>query len=126
MKQLLWVNTPSYSARPSTKMTNSQWQQKFQIMKVNTIPSKEKKLISCVGSSRDYGLTGGDYQETAYVRYKQYINDVLRTIRMGHEDYCYFTYQIKELLRFEHERLKTRYIPSDQLWIVWLDGGIEE
>ena len=52
--------------------------------------------------------------------YEDYISSVLYTIRGGEIDYCYHEHQIVDLLRFEKERLHTRWLPQDKYFRVWL------
>lgn len=64
--------------------------------------------------------------ETSYVYYCQFINNVLHTIRgtpnePARKDYCYFIYQIADLLRFEHDRLCVAWKPETECFEVWLD-----
>lgn len=65
------------------------------------------------------------YGETQYSNYCSFINSILRTIRGSggkppQHDYCFFIYQITDLLRFEHDRLRTRWIPEYECFEVWL------
>ena len=63
--------------------------------------------------------------ETQYFRYRNYINDILCTIRSRHHavDYCYYIYQIADLLKYEPE-LKTRLDTTEEslpYFEVWLE-----
>ena len=64
--------------------------------------------------------TNGTYHGlTNWQSYCSYINDVLRNIRKGQVDYCYYIYQILDLLKFHYSDLKTKY--CDGYWEVWLE-----
>ena len=66
-----------------------------------------------VGENQEYdGITN-------WQSYCAYINDILRNIRKGGYDYCYYGYQIVELLKFHYNDLRTRY--CDGYWKVWLE-----
>ena len=102
-------------------LTGQLWDTLFLEMKSMTVPSNNKILKSyeCEVCS---GIVSNEYHgETSWQRYKQYINDVLRTIRNKETDYCYYAYQVQELLRFE-PNLKSRFVNDDglQYWEVWL------
>lgn len=111
------------NGRPSPTLTDSQWQQEFQIRKLQIKPY-----------SPNYTRMGGRYSRESHKRndedctydgptnYQQYchtINDMLSVIRSGKIDFCFFTYQIMDLLRFHYDDLRTKYI--DGYWMVWLD-----
>ena len=88
-------------------------------MKSIVEPCKDRKKLSC---KENKPKEGEKYDgETVYQRYCRYINDVLSEIRKGNHDYCYYCYQIRDLLRFEHNRLRTKYYPDGQYVEVWLD-----
>lgn len=111
------------NGRPSPTLTDRQWQQEFQIRKLQIKPY-----------SPNHTRMGGRYSRESYKRndedgaydgptnYQQYchtINDMLSVIRSGKIDFCFFTYQIMDLLRFHYNDLRTKYI--DGYWMVWLD-----
>lgn len=83
--------------KPSPSITDEKWQREFNIRKmfIKTCPKN-----------------GGPKNNCAY------INDVLKNIRNGQVDYCYFIYQIMELLKDYPVALRTRY--RDGYWEVWL------
>lgn len=58
--------------------------------------------------------------ETMYQRYCDFINGILSTIRAGESDYCFYTYQIAELLRFENIRLRSEWMPRHGCFRVWI------
>lgn len=91
------------------KITIEEWEDMFERMKKNNIPVNEKKMFT------KYGFQNSNYHD-----YCLYINSVLKVIRGGEQDYCYFTYQIKDLLRFEPE-LNVIYDYVNEVFIVWLD-----
>lgn len=113
---------------PNRNLTDEQWQDYFQKMKSRIPPSGERIMYK---TRNGMFLNGADIPvqydgETQYQRYQSFINDVLREIRSGRTEYCYFIYQIADLLRYEHDRLKTRYYPEDGCFTVWLVKEGEE
>ena len=85
--------------KPSPSLTDEKWQMEFNIRKmfINTCQ----------------GYTAGSKSNHIY------ITDVLNNIQHGQVDYCYFIYQIMDLLKVYPVSLKTRY--RDGYWEVWLN-----
>lgn len=83
--------------KPSPSLTDEKWQKEFNIRKmfIKTCPKNDSQQ-----------------------NHSAYINDVLRNIHNGQVDYCYFIYQIMDLLKVYPISLKTRY--RDGYWEVWL------
>ena len=110
--------------KPEKGMTNEEWQEYFALMKVLTKQTKERLLKrSSSPIINGYYVEGQlSYQgETQWERYKEFINSVLKTIRKGEYDYCFYIYQISELLRFEHDNLRTLWLPDERYFQVWLE-----
>ncbi|MBU9728935.1 hypothetical protein [Diplocloster modestus] len=106
---------------PPAELTNEQWQYLFTDLKQQTIPSGSTKMKGGNSHIRISGIYSlPESGDTQYQRYKYYINDVLRQIRKGNIEYCYYIYQICDLLRYEHDTLKTRYEPAGRYFEVWL------
>lgn len=112
------------SGRPTEFLTNEKWQKEFNVRKLFIKPySKDIKKMG--GKfSKESGKwneeTQGKYCGTTnYQEYCTYINDVLRNIRAGQVDYCYYIYQIMDLAKFHFDELRTRF--RDGYWEVWLD-----
>lgn len=111
--------------RPPLNLTDEKWQKEFNVRKLFVTPHKDgctKKL------SGKYTKESGKWNEetkgvydgcTNWQSYCTFINDILRNIRAGQVDYCYYTYQILDLLKFHYEDLQTRY--CDGYWEVWLN-----
>lgn len=112
------------NGRPLSSLTDAKWQKEFNVRKLFITPySKDIKRFGG-RSSKETGTwneetQGAYYGQTNYQEYCSYINDVLRNIRAGQVDYCYFIYQIEDLLKFHYDDLKTRY--RDEYWEVWLE-----
>ena len=113
------------NGRPLSTLTDEKWQKEFLVRKMFITPfSKDVKKFG--GKySKESGIwneeTSGVYHgQTNWQEYCSYINDVLRTIKSGQVDYCYFIYQIMDLAKFHYgnKQLKTRY--CDGYWEVWL------
>lgn len=120
LQKLGRFNSSGESGRPSPTMTDTYWQQKFEIMRVMTSASKRNSPQFGVYDqiSQIAGTYDGDTQHHYFIAF---IRSVLDSIRTGHCDYCFYTYQIAELLKYENDRLRTKYIPEDQMWEVWLE-----
>lgn len=110
------------NGRPSHTLTDEKWQTEFKIRKMFITPhSKKMKFLKGRHSTES-----GKWSEsvtyhgmTNWQEYCSFINDILRNIRSGQVDYCYFIYQIMELARF-HDNLRTKYING--YWEIWLEG----
>lgn len=100
--------------RPPKDMTEFQWNQYFDILKMTTEQSNEKKmrrsyspiLVNGYRDDSQFAYCG----ETQWSRYCQFINSVLNTIRHNEFDYCFCIYQIVDLLKFEHDRLEVKWL----------------
>lgn len=102
------------ASRLSDDMTNDEWQRAFAILKACNKPVKVRKMS--VGSAAYNGTFDG---ETNWHSYVQYINSVLKVIRSGETDYCYFICQIKDLLLYE-PNLKAIWVESGSYFMVSL------
>lgn len=119
------------AGRPNPNMTDAQWQQYFSVMKLLIKPSKTRKM-KCTAANMVINGCNMDGKieykgDTSYMNYCKYINSVLSTIRGEHSDvprhdYCYFIYQIADLLKYEHDRLRTKYMSENECFEVWLDS----
>lgn len=109
--------------RPRLDWTDKKWHQYFHALKRTVSPIQDKQIRRLPVTPVRLN-TGEQYKgETAYQSYCNFINDVLATIRSGEVDYCYFIYQIADLLLFEPE-LRTKLCCEDRLcpyFEVWLD-----
>ena len=75
--------------------TEDEWKKILeQLRKLARVHKKELMISS---SERQSEYSG----QTQYEIYSKYIKDVLQEIRIGHTDYCYFLYQLQDLLSFE-------------------------
>lgn len=109
-------------SRPSPDLTDKKWQEEFNAIRffVAPYPSTVKKLGG--KGSKEYGKFNPKVRydgQTNWQQYCVYINDVLSSIRQGNIDYCYFLYQVIDLLKFHHSDLETKYC-EDGYWKVWL------
>lgn len=111
--------------RPSYSLTNEKWQNELDVRKLFIKPYKDGSRKRLSGKhSKEFGTwneeINGTYTGcTNWQSYSRYINDVLSNIRAGQVDYCYYIYQIIDLLKFHFDDLKTRY--CDGYWEVWLE-----
>lgn len=112
------------NGRPTSTLTDEKWQKEFQVRKLFVKPVGKKVTKLSGKHSRESGMwnseLNGEYLGTTnWQDYCCYMNDVLRNIRAGQVDYCYFIYQITTLLKFHYNNLRTRY--RDGYWEVWLE-----
>lgn len=125
MKIEKFKNISDGKGRPNTLMTNTQWQEYFNIMKLSIQQSKDKRMKASPSPIVVNRYMAGNqltyYGETQWTIYRNYINSVLSAIRKGEYDYCYFIYQIADLLKYEHDNLRTLWIPKYRCFQVWLD-----
>lgn len=95
------------TGRPPENYTDLQWQQDFIRIKESINPSSLRKMKF----SRDPNNPNYTYHgKTQYQYYCSFINNILSTIRNGESDYCYCIYQVAELLKYEHDKLKTKWL----------------
>lgn len=112
------------NGRPSSNLTDEKWQKEFNVRKAFVKPYS-KNITRLTGQgSKESGMwneeTQGTYHgRTNWQEYCAYINDVLWNIRSGQRDYCYFIFQIEDLLKFHYDNLRTKY--CDGYWEVWLE-----
>ncbi len=113
------------NGRPTSSMTNEKWQKEFYIRKMFITPYP-RTITKLKGKySKESGMwneeTQGIYHGcTTWQSYCSYINDILNNIQRGQVDYCYYIYQILDLLKFHYNDLRTRY--CDGYWEVWLEN----
>lgn len=112
------------NGRPTSTLTDEKWQKEFLVRKLFVTPFSSK--VSRLGGrhsmkpgSWNKEFNGEYYGTTNWQDYCSYINDVLRNLRAGQVDYCYYIYQITTLLQFHYDTLKTKY--CDGYWEVWLE-----
>lgn len=112
------------NGRPDVNLTDKQWQEEFIIRKMYITPlsnkiTKLKGQYSQESYIWDSERQGTYLGATNWQQYCSYINSVLKTIRCGEHDYCYYIYQILDLLKFHYNTLHTKYL--DGYWEVWLE-----
>lgn len=111
--------------RPPEHWTDTEWQEYYKVMYSNTQQSsqwtmKKRKCYTTV-NGRNIDEQSSYCGDTQYEKYCDFINDMLKTIRQGLVDYCYYIYQVADLLRFEHENLRTEYMQEEECFKVWLE-----
>lgn len=112
------------NGRPTSSMTDEKWQKEFNLRKIFIKPySKDVKKLNSK-YSKESGMwneeTQGTYDGcTSWQSYCSYINDILTNIRSGQVDYCYYIYQLLDLVKFHYNDLRTKY--RDGYWEVWLE-----
>lgn len=111
--------------RPPSSLTDEKWQKEFDARKLFITPHKDGSTKKLSGKhSRESGTWNEEINGTYdgcrnWQSYCTYINDVLKNIRSGQVDYCYYIYQIIDLLKFHFDDLRTKY--CDGYWEVWLE-----
>jgi len=126
--QELYKRVNPRAAQPCCTWTDEQWQPYYSILKKKVPPIKDEKIRrSKLKTLCSEPRASTDPQPiydgvTLYGRYAGFINDVLLNIRLGAVDYCFYIYQIAELLKRE-PGLKTRLLNnnSSPYFEVWLD-----
>lgn len=112
------------AGQPPKDMTDEQWQTYFSQMTSMVKPSAEKRMNSSAKmtvNGRDIGSQSGYSGDTNWYYYCQTINTILAAIRKKKHDYCYNIHQITYLLKFEHDRLQTKWLPDSGCFEVWLN-----
>lgn len=102
------------------QMTDDQWQPLFNHLRETTVPSVAHRF-----DNTHYSFEHTPYTypgESDWFRYTQFINDILRSIRSGEEDFCFKIEHIIDLLRFEHERLSAEWLPDEGCFRVLIRG----
>lgn len=92
-------------SKPPKGYTNNDWQRDFTELK------KQAQLEPALPDpDLSYGLESS---------YETFINSILYLIRHGEIDYCYYIYQIVDLLKYE-KNLQSRWLEKEQQFRVWL------
>lgn len=110
--------------KPDKDMTDKEWQEYFGIMKTLTHQVKEKRMSCSTSPILINGYSDNQFTyhgDTQWTKYKEFINSILFSIRHGEYDYCFYIYHIAELLRYEHDNLRTKWLPDDNCFQVWLN-----
>lgn len=110
--------------KPDKDITDKEWQEYFNIMKTLIHPTSEKRMTCRTSSILINGYSDNQftyYGDTQWSKYKEFINSILFAIRHGEYDYCFYIYHIAELLRYEHDNLRTKWLPDDNCFQVWLN-----
>lgn len=105
----------------SENMTDTEWQDYFARMKMIVEPTNEKQM--CLRPFRSIYENGVYKGDTQAMRYRQFINSVLKTIRSGEVDYAFYIYQISDLLRYE-PNLQAKWLPVSGCFEVSLSSEV--
>lgn len=111
------VQIINYAKNLPTNYTNYQWQQDFQELKNEIKPSGFKYMSVGVTTTLPYQKYQG---KTQYQCYCDFINGILKSIRAGKKDYCFYVYHVKDLLQYEHDRLSVVWLNNEQCFQVSL------
>lgn len=115
--------TDLHTGRPPESLTSAEWQNYFQFIRLNTQPSSSPFMVkhACKAQQDNPNPKPVHHRNTSYDEYCDFINDMLKVLRSGKKDYCYYIYQISDLLKFEHDSLCTEYLQNDRCFKVWLE-----
>lgn len=102
--------------RPPKEYTNKEWLSDFENLKRTVIPAQEDRMREIPDTSS----YGSYYGKTQYQNYCSFINNILRNIRRGEVDYCYYIYQIADLLKYEKERLEVQWLQFERCFRISL------
>ena len=107
------------SGRPAYWMTDEYWQDRMAAMRQLIHPENPPRKMSTAFGRM---LPDGSISKTEFETYEycRFINEALHDMREGKTGRCYYIHQIAYLLYFEPKRLKTRYCPKEEFWVVWL------
>lgn len=105
---------------PPVNYTNNQWQSDFAILK-SQIEQCDSALMPNIREASET-VYQGYHGKTQYQRYCDFINSVLKNIRNGYIDYCFYIYQIAELLRYEHDNLEATWLEAEHCFRVFLEN----
>lgn len=101
--------------RIADKMTAPEWDNFFAFMKSHIKPRKTKYMtkpdaIHVTGNEEYHG-------ETEAWRYRNFINDILKSVRHGKIDYCFYVFQVRDLLKYE-PHIMVRYLENSDCFCV--------
>lgn len=109
------------SGRPEPGLTDKEWQEEFAIRKLYITPYKSRIVKLTCRYARQSNLYDPDVGNEYHGPTKLIAFYPLSAIRSGERNYCYYKYQIMDLLKFHYDTLRTRY--CDGYWEVWLERG---
>lgn len=116
--------------RPPDNMTDVEWQEYFKFIRSNIEPSNSQVMIKHLPDSC-HGFPDKTYKrvhrrKTQNDEYCDFINDMLKILRSGRVDYCYYVFQVTDLLKFEYDRLRSEYMSNEGCIKVWLEKPIDD
>ena len=106
------VSVLEKTGRPPLGYTDEQWQRDFDYLKSRIKQSSLTQMTVIPELPYSPGRTY--HGKTQYQCYCDFINDILNNIRNGGIDYCFYIYQVAELLKFEHDDLQVRYLEKEK------------
>ena len=96
-------------------MVVTEWDDFFAFMKSQIKPCGTKYMPTprseAINSNREY------HGETEAWRYRNFINDILKSVRHGKIDYCFYVFQVRDLLKYE-PRITVRYLENANCFCV--------
>ena len=124
--ELLKFDFIKSNGEPRGNMTDSQWEKCFNQLRKMTRQSRHKNIVCRDDLNKYFSklYNNQELSDPSLERYSQFINGILKSIRGGKEDYCFYVYQVADLLQFEHEHLKVRWMPAYKCFGVTLDGEV--
>ena len=106
------VGVSEKTGSPPSGYTDEQWQRDFSVLKSLVKKSKFNQMTVIPENSnyKDEPYHG----KSQYQYYCDFINDILSQIRKGKIDYCFYIYQIAELLKYEHDSLNAEWLEDER------------
>ena len=119
------ISEVSTATVPDSYCTNEDWQAYFKSLASIVEPKSHKRITHKDIQNHNsvfYSNPKTNDGEMLWQCYCSFINDTLSLIRRGECCYCFYIYQIAELLQFEHDRLNTEWMPEQKCFKVWLES----
>lgn len=106
------VSVLEKTGKQPSDYTNEQWQHDFELLKSKIKQSQFSQMT--VIPELPYSPDRTYHGKTQYQYYCDFINDILSNIRKGGIDYCFYIYQVAELLKYEYDNLQVRYLEKEK------------
>ena len=95
---------------PPSDYTDDQWQSDY--YEINSILREQKSKSEKTESTHGYPINIPQNGKTNQQYYYSFLIDTLTELKCGHRAYCYFVYQIVDLLRLD-QNVHAKFIPGD-------------
>lgn len=95
---------------PPSDYTDAQWQLDY--YEIKSILREQKLKSEKVKTTQGFPIDVPQNGKTNQQYYYSFLIDTLSELRSGHKAYCYFVYQIVDLLRLDHN-VHAKFFPDD-------------